>query len=116
MRFRVRDLLVADVNQEGRYYPCAPGTVCGTITNNGPNGETCVDATHCCYTTCAGTIGKLQETPELADDFLNMLRHEISEMHPLAAPEPQRKEDLEALERRLSEALDHVRQRLASGT
>jgi len=142
MRFRVRNLLIADIPTEGDLrYPCAPDTVCGTITNNGPGGNTCMDATHCCYTggsggcapTCAptacgdtcvisacdGSTGFVETRGvRLDDEFVAMLRREVQEIQSKSkgavyeAPEPQTAEDLKLLETNLVQALEDVRSRM----
>ena len=121
MRFRVRDLFISTIPVANQLnYPCAPDTVCGTITNTGPDGHTCQQATHCCYTDCNGytAASGVREHTELNDDFLAMLREEIQAIQSKSkeavydAPEPESREDLEVLESSLKLALEDVRSRL----
>jgi len=124
MRFRVRDLLISDVanNQAANTCDnsnCNNHTVCGTITNTGPNGNTCQVGTACCYTACGGHTAKALTAPKLDDDFLAMLRAEIqgiqnkavSEAHQELEP-PQDKKQLEAVEAKLKAALKDVQTRI----
>jgi len=142
MRFRVRNLLIADIpNEQNLFYPCAPDTVCGTITNSGPGGNTCMDATHCCYTgssggcaptcaptgcgrtcddkTCVGyTASEVARGVRLDEEFVGMLRREVQEIQSKSksavyeAPEPESPEDLKLVEANLVAALEDVRKRM----